>query len=202
MTSDTEVLQLIRVKGLTTAAAVQESLGLAAAADRIIALNAAGLLGELAGRIRLSPAGRERLADLIATERAGLDDAALQNAYEAFCAVNGDLKAVITAWQMRDAKTPNDHGDAAYDTRVLERLRAVDAVSLPVLAALVAQVPRLARYRARFETALARIAAGDTTYVARPIIDSYHTVWFELHEDLLALTGRSRAEEAAAGRAA
>lgn len=202
MTSDTELLQLIRVKGLTTTAAVQESLGLEVAAQRIAALSATGLLGELAGRIRLSPTGRDRLAELIALERAGLDDAALQDAYEAFCIVNADLKSVITAWQMQDGETPNDHADADYDARILERLRAVDALALPVLAALVAHVPRLSRYRTRFDTALDRISAGDTTFVARPIIDSYHTVWFELHEDLLALTGRSRAEEAAAGRAA
>jgi hypothetical protein len=33
------------------------------------------------------------------------------------------------------------------------------------------------------------------------MIDSFHTVWFELHEDLIGLLGRTRAEEAAAGRA-
>jgi pyruvate,orthophosphate dikinase len=37
--------------------------------------------------------------------------------------------------------------------------------------------------------------------VARPIIDSYHTVWFELHEDLMAINGLTRAAEARAGRA-
>jgi len=202
MTSDTELLQLIRVKGMTTVDAVQESLGLEEAAQRIDALRAAGLLGDLAGRLRLSPAGRDHLVELIAAERAKLDDPALQRTYEAFCVVNSDLKMVITAWQMRDDVTPNDHCDADYDQRVLERLRAVDALALPILADLVAHVPRLARYRARFDSALARIVSGDMAYVARPIMDSYHTVWFELHEDLLTLTGRSRAEEAAAGRAA
>jgi hypothetical protein len=27
------------------------------------------------------------------------------------------------------------------------------------------------------------------------MIDSYHTVWFELHEDLLATLGRQRSQE-------
>jgi pyruvate,orthophosphate dikinase len=44
-------------------------------------------------------------------------------------------------------------------------------------------------------------AGGNAAYVARPIIDSYHPVWFELHEDLIALAGLSRLEEAEAGRA-
>jgi hypothetical protein len=43
--------------------------------------------------------------------------------------------------------------------------------------------------------------AGDTTWLARPIIDSYHTVWFELHEELIAASGLTREEEARAGHA-
>ena len=43
--------------------------------------------------------------------------------------------------------------------------------------------------------------AGDQRYVASPRVDSYHGVWFELHEDLIALAGRRRADEVAAGRA-
>jgi hypothetical protein len=36
--------------------------------------------------------------------------------------------------------------------------------------------------------------------IASPLKDSYHTVWFELHEELMHLSGRSRVvEEANAG---
>ena len=44
-------------------------------------------------------------------------------------------------------------------------------------------------------------AAGDGKYVASPRVDSYHGVWFELHEDLILLAGRTRADEVEAGRA-
>jgi hypothetical protein len=37
--------------------------------------------------------------------------------------------------------------------------------------------------------------------VASPRVDSYHSVWFELHEDLIRLAGRTRSAETAAGRA-
>jgi hypothetical protein len=37
--------------------------------------------------------------------------------------------------------------------------------------------------------------------VASPRVDSYHSVWIELHEDLIRLSGRLRSDEAAAGRA-
>jgi pyruvate,orthophosphate dikinase len=45
------------------------------------------------------------------------------------------------------------------------------------------------------------VADGSHEYIASPRIDSYHTVWFELHEDLILLAGRTREEETAAGRA-
>jgi pyruvate,orthophosphate dikinase len=32
-------------------------------------------------------------------------------------------------------------------------------------------------------------------------VDSYHGIWFELHEDLIGLAGRTRAAEVEAGRA-
>ena len=42
---------------------------------------------------------------------------------------------------------------------------------------------------------------GNTRYFAAPIIEGYHTIWFELHRELIELMGTTRAAEAAAGRA-
>jgi hypothetical protein len=36
-------------------------------------------------------------------------------------------------------------------------------------------------------------------WLARPLIDSYHTVWFELHEELILATGRTRGTDDAQG---
>ena len=66
---------------------------------------------------------------------------------------------------------------------------------------LVAGLPRLAAYLERLERANAAAQGGDQRYVASPRVDSYHSVWFELHEDLILLAGRNRADEVAAGRA-
>ena len=53
-------------------------------------------------------------------------------------------------------------------------------------------LPRVARfsgYADRFAAALARVDQGQRRWVDEPRIDSCHTVWFELHEDLLASLG-------------
>lgn len=42
---------------------------------------------------------------------------------------------------------------------------------------------------------------GDHTFIAGSSKDSFHTLWFELHEDLLSITGGGRECEVAAGRA-
>ena len=40
--------------------------------------------------------------------------------------------------------------------------------------------------------ALERVDKGERSWVDRPRADSFHTVWFELHEDLLATLALSR----------
>jgi hypothetical protein len=52
------------------------------------------------------------------------------------------------------------------------------------------------RHKDRLNAALDRISAGDNDYVSGVRVDSYHTVWFELHEDLLATLGIERGHEA------
>lgn len=95
----------------------------------------------------------------------------------------------------------NDHGDAEYDQGIIERLVELDRGFQPLVDRIAAVAPRLAGYSARFTNAIQQLRNGDTSFVARPIADSYHTVWFEFHEELIGLLELSREEEAAAGRA-
>ena len=72
---------------------------------------------------------------------------------------------------------------------------------LPIIATVTTLLPRLSAYAKKLDSALAKVKTGDTIWLARPIIDSYHTVWFELHEELIAASGLTREEEARAGHA-
>lgn len=200
--SEQAVLQAVRLKGRADAAAVAKATGLAE--DDVQAelerLAAAGLL-KAGAAARITPEGRARLEELATAERATVDVQALTAVYEEFHAVNDGLKELMTSWQLKDADTPNDHTDAEYDGAVIERLYVLDERFRPLLERMIAIAPRLAPYRARFDLAVEQLRAGDTTYFARPIMDSYHTVWFELHEELISLLGRTRIDEALAGRA-
>ena len=201
--SELNLLQVMRLKGRLTPAAAAAATGRPQAEIETALQDLAerDLTVEMKAAFRVTPAGKERLTELLEQERAGVDQAALEAAYAEFDGVNSELKEIVTSWQMKDADTPNDHADAGYDAGVIERLLALHERFQPLLDRIVDLAPRLATYRTRFRTAVERTRAGDHSFVARPIADSYHTVWFELHEELIGLLGRTRAEEAAAGRA-
>ncbi|WP_280477460.1 pyruvate, phosphate dikinase [Nocardia asiatica] len=198
-----DLLRLIGIKGRAAHDALGAGIGAAAAsvAARCEELVARGLCAATPIGVRLTPEGRQHLEGLLAAERRAVDRAEIASVYAEFCAFNGDLKEIVTAWQMKDPATVNDHADAEYDGAVLARLSELHRAAQPLLRRIGEVAPRLARYPARFTQAIERIAAGDHAWVARPVLDSYHTVWFELHEDLIGLCGLSRADEAAAGRA-
>ncbi|MBK9610528.1 hypothetical protein [Candidatus Amarobacter glycogenicus] len=87
--------------------------------------------------------------------------------------------------------------DHAEWPALLASMRALHANFAPIVEAAGSIAARLANYRTRFERALDTFAAGDHSMLASPLKDSYHTVWFEFHEELIALTGRDRAIEEA-----
>jgi hypothetical protein len=198
----TAALQIVRLKGRVSAEMLADSLGIDAqeASTHLHTLQERGAISEAKGQFRLSQAGRELLAERIAAERNQLDQPALQSAYHAFHSLNTEFKQIVTDWQMR-AGQANDHTDAAYDAGVIQRLVDLDQRWNPLLNSMIQLAARLAPYPTRFTVALQKLRAGDAIWFARPIVDSYHTVWFELHEDLIGMLGLSREAEAAAGRA-
>jgi DNA-binding MarR family transcriptional regulator len=195
------VLQAVRLKGRVSLADLAATLGedaddVAAAVDQ---LTRSGLLVD-GTALRISTEGRGRLAELLDDERRHVDNTALDGAYRDFRAVNAEFKALVTDWQVKDGQ-PNTHNDAAYDAAVLARLEKVHQRVAPIIAAAADQLPRLSRYPAKLQAALDKVKAGETVWLSRPIIDSYHTVWFELHEELILAIGSTRDSEAKSGDA-
>ncbi|MFI5261064.1 MAG: pyruvate, phosphate dikinase [Candidatus Limnocylindrales bacterium] len=201
-----DVLAALAVKGFATPESLAAALlsGPDEVQPLLAGLVTDGLTEEAVGALRLTEAGKARSQALLATEQEGWGTAAATEALDRFLALDGRMKETVTAWQMRAQDGPpvlNDHSDPAYDRSVLERLVALDADAGAWLAPLTSGPARLVTYRQRLQRALEAALAGDQRYVASPRVDSYHSVWFELHEDLIRLAGRTRAAETAAGRA-
>jgi pyruvate,orthophosphate dikinase len=163
-----------------------------------------GLASTVAGAYRLTESGAARAADLLAADRDAWGREPANAALDAFFALDGRMKETVTAWQLRPGDgepVVNDHADADYDREVLQRLEALHRDAAAFLEPVAVASRRLSGYRPRLARALERALGGDELYVASPRVDSYHGIWFELHEDLIRLAGRTREDEVAAGRA-
>ena len=209
LTSDPTTLTLLglRLKGFGGAGAVAELTGLDESEVVSILEGAKGdelVLHREGGQVSgwaLTPAGRARGEELLKAEleSAGARDV-VHGGYEDFLDLNGQMLQLCTDWQVRSDlgdETLNDHTDADYDGAVIGRLEDLDGELAPILDDLASSLERFAGYRGRFDAALDKVRAGEIKFFTKPIIPSYHTVWFELHEDLLASLNIDRASEAA-----
>jgi hypothetical protein len=190
--SQLAVLQAVRLKGRVSRDDLAATLG-DDVDRRVDALVEAGLLVD-GPTVRISPEGRARLEELLRDERRNIDTSAISAAYAEFRSVNAEFKALVTDWQLKNGQ-PNAHDDPDYDAAVLIRLDQVHRRVTPIVDAVSAELPRLGRYNAKLRTALDRVRAGETMWLSRPLIESYHTVWFELHEELLLAAGLTREAE-------
>lgn len=190
-TEEFAVLHGLRIKGMSTAGPVSVASGVGQrevqailddAVARGLARSRTG--GRVEGYMLTGP-GRERHRQLRGTHVTEADERALAPAYEDFLAPNRAFKEVTSRWQ-----TEGHSVDAVLPE--LERIHG--QVGLVVTAA-GAAVPRMKSYRPRFDRALAALREGDTDALARPMSDSYHDVWMELHEDLLVTLGRERSDD-------
>lgn len=180
--------EIAGISGLD-AAAVEAALQAAAGSGRVI---------ESQGRYALTPAAQMALQSAYARHYDALRaDEGFMTAYGDFEKVNVDLKQVITRWQtmtLAGEQVPNDHSDTDYDESVIDELGKLHERAEGIFKRLAAALPRLAIYGDKLEAALDRAEDGAHEWVSDARRESYHTVWFELHEDLLRITGRQREE--------
>ncbi len=179
------------VAGLTGLPAdrVQAELDNAVATGRAVAVRDAYSLTPLA-RAALQASYDFHFGELRA-------DQAFASAYLGFERVNPELKGVITDWQTMDVRgerRANDHSDPDHDSKVIDRLSALHERAEPVFAGLARGLPRLSIYVGKLEAALDKAEDGETAWVSDIHRESYHTVWFELHEELLRIMGTERVE--------
>jgi predicted ArsR family transcriptional regulator len=187
-----QVLLALRLKGRATADELAISLGLPV--DDV-----AGELATLAGDHlaverttgrrpgwMLTGDGRERSEASLAQARTPEVVERLTTTYESFLDLNQAVKDLCAQWQGTE--------DDAARFGILEDLAdLLDQVS-PSLASAGELVPRFGAYAQRLSASLDQ-AADDPRFVVSPTVDSFHTVWFEGHEDYLLMLGRSREQE-------
>jgi hypothetical protein len=195
------LLMALRVQGIASAerAAVAAGTDPDAAASQLAALAERELVSERTGRVAgftLTPQGIEKLDEFLVSE--GLrGHEGLTDCYERFLGLNKRVLRVSSDWQIRregGTEMPNDHTDPDYDESVIDRLAEIHVRASDCLAGVGACAPRFAPYQARLDSCVERLRNGDRSAFTAPLAESYHTVWFELHQDLLLTLGLERQE--------
>lgn len=200
---DLLTLHAVRVAGMPDAATVAVRTGLdrVVVGDLLLDDEARGWVqrvefGDLAGW-SLTESGRTEDESRLAAEldRTGSRDA-VAAAHDTFIRLNARFLETVTRWQVRpqpwDRLAANDHSDPRWDGRVLDDLAALGHRLARVCGLLTDVLDRFAGYDERHAAALARAEAGAHVWVDGVGVDSCHTVWIQLHEDLLATLGLER----------
>lgn len=195
-----KVLHGLAIKKVASAQEIAHLMGLPAdeVQRQLDAAQAGERVAQVGDKYSLRPLARVALEADYSRQCAALRaDEAFMAAYEDFERVNVTLKALITDWQTVEVagqRLPNDHKDAAHDDRIIDRLGTLHERAEGILRRLAGPDPRFSRYREALESALEKAEDGAIEWVSDAKVLSYHTVWFELHEDLLRTVGRSRVE--------
>jgi pyruvate,orthophosphate dikinase len=200
------MVRLLSIKGFATPDAAAAALQTSEedASSILDQMTADGLVTMMGSMFSLSDDGKAIAGELLAEDREAWGGERAEAGLDSFLGLDGRMKIIVTAWQMREvdgSPVLNDHTDADYDAAVLADLEALHVDADIWLANLSQELPRLADYKTRLTRAAELVASGDHDYIASPRLDSYHNVWFELHEDLILLAGRTREDEVASGRA-
>ncbi len=194
------ILHALAVKKHVDAAVISDFTGLPVTdVSRVLAgAVARGRVIEAQRKFLLAPLARVALEGQYSREYGGpRSDTSFLEAYGAFERLNIQLKALITDWQtieLGGTRVPNDHSDSEYDAKIVDRLGELHARAERILTQLARIVPRLAYYQRTLTGALEKAEDGASEWVSDARLPSYHTLWFELHEDLLRILGRQRSE--------
>ena len=151
------------------------------------------------GAYMITPAGREHLDATypiaFADQRTNPELVATLADFEQ--GINKQMLALMTSWQtvtVDGTQQPNDHSDADYDAKVVDKLARLHERAESVLAPFVGADPLTKRFVSRLDGALQQVDRGDHDYVSNVRLDSYHTVWYQMHEHLLRMMGEERDE--------
>jgi hypothetical protein len=183
------VLHAVRLKGFADTSTIADRFGLDAGAtlEHLLDAQATGWVtrstfADLTGW-SLSEAGRRRNEAQLHDELDRADARAdIGGVHEAFRPLNVEAVTAFTAWQLGSAA-----GTAARYGHLGGLAQQLDSLE----GRLTARLDRFAGYHGRFTRALAN-AVDDPRWITGVDVDSCHTVWFELHEDLTATLGVAR----------
>lgn len=175
MSTERAVLHVLAMEGIADTETVVAETGLeeSVVAETLAELEADGLVEE-EGFWYLTDAGERRLNELCRERFDPAEREQLGEALDRFEALDDRLKELASDWQ-------DDHDEA-----LVADLDALHEDVEALFADLDEDVAEVYRpYLADLAAARDALADGEEAYFTSTEVDSYHEVWFDLHDDLL-----------------
>lgn len=178
-----ELLTVLRVKGASTVAQLSGALSLQESEARKLAADATAFglaewTGASSSHLRETKRGRDSW-EAARTELSPEARRILRKGLEAFVRLDWPCKALIA--RMQESMRYGD-GPRWHDLVELARLERAAAEILKNVSAIGR---RFTGYGDRLKVARLMLERGDRRFLAGAEVDSFHNVWFELHEDFL-----------------
>lgn len=150
-------------------------------------------LPELLG---ITESGKVALRAFIRARRRHIIPLLEGRAWASFEALDTELKSVCSMWQVRQDGTGslNTHDDPEYDFAVIEKLVEIHGRLREFVRSVSGLETELADLTVELDNAMARVSEGEFDYFTGVQLNSFHNLWFELHEDLLCTMGLQRSE--------
>lgn len=135
----------------------------------------------------LTDEGETHFNDVLRARFTSDQIAELENRYQEFESLDSRFKDLANSWQGRDDERAYDEliDDLAEFHREVETF--LDGFSEPIR-------DEYRIYVTDLKSALENLQGGNDKYFTGTDVDSYHTVWFRWHDDLLRTLGKQRDE--------
>ncbi len=164
--------------------AISECTGLDRGAVQVLLGQALidGLVIELDAEFMLDDTGRRAVLQFYNDEYGHLrKDGQVLEWYAQFEIINAQFLKLISEFQT-----------SGGERRVLVQLLRVVERHIAAIRRIEETIPRYKTYTHRFTAAMDRVDLGEVSFVTNPRADSIHNIWFEFHEDILAVVGKPR----------
>ncbi len=162
--------------------------------ELLASLEKAGMVESSSGLCWLSGHGKTLLRSSIQDTFKGLREIIELEVWPEFSKLDVELKRTCTMWQLKPDGNQNPHDDPEYDFQVLEKLQDIHEHLLHLINGKETIQENCSGLLADMDIAMERIGNGDFDFVVGLGVNSYHSLWRELHEHLLNALGLERTE--------
>jgi len=160
----------------------------------LVSLKATGMVESSSGLCWLSEDGKTTLRHTLQEAFKDVSSIIEQEVWPAFSELDLEMKKTCTAWQVKPDGNPNPHDDPEYDFHVLERLQDIHQQLLRLIGSKDIVQQKCSTLLVDMSMAMERIDKGEFDFVVGLSVNSYHSLWRDLHEQLLNAIGLERTE--------